>query len=117
MAAIPDFNVPSGGVAQVKIIDTTSRISKIPTTLIYKPDVEGYEYINDGPCWSFLVESPSGKKVLFDLGTPKDFADLAPVVVNMSKQVALEITVEKNTAEILEGHGVALSDIGSIIWR
>ena len=54
---------------------------------------------------------------LFDLGIPKDFLELAPVVSNRLKTDGWDIRVDKTTAEILEENGMPLEKINSIIWR
>jgi hypothetical protein len=120
MSPINRLDIPAGAVAQVKIIDTTTRISKIKTSYLMQPPVQGFEYIPTLPSWSFLVESPAGKKVLFDLGTPKDWENMAPETSDRLKTGALNqwiIDVPKNAAEVLEDNHVPAADISSIIWR
>ncbi|KAF2093539.1 hypothetical protein NA57DRAFT_47988 [Rhizodiscina lignyota] len=116
MGEEPYFHVPAGEVAGVKIIDNTTRISKLASSFTLKPPVEGFDYFMNSPSWTFLIESPSGKKALFDLGVPKDWADMSPLITGMIKQYDWDINVEKDMADVLKEHGVLLDDIGSIIW-
>jgi hypothetical protein len=111
------FNVPPGAVASVKIIDTMSRISKIPVEFLMTPPMEGFDYMPKIPSWSFLVESESGKKAPFDLGIPKDWENMAPVFVKLLRDRGWEIEVEKDVSEILEENGYQLKSINAIIWR
>jgi len=111
------LNIPPGATANVKIIDTTSRISKLETSYFMRPPLAGMEYMPTLPAWSFLIESPSGRKILFDLGAPKDWEHLAPVTSERLKRLGWDIKVEKNVVEILEEHGVRGADVESVIWR
>ncbi|KAL2216617.1 beta-lactamase-like protein [Thermoascus aurantiacus ATCC 26904] len=110
------LNIPPGATANVKIIDTTSRISKLETSYFMRPPLAGMEYMPTLPAWSFLIESPSGRKILFDLGAPKDWEHLAPVTSERLKRLGWDIKVEKNVVEILEEHGVRGADVESMIW-
>ncbi len=74
-----------------------------------KPDLEG-------PCLAFLIERPSRKPVLFDLGIRKDWEKLP----SYPKWVRLKwyINVEKDVATILKENGVDVDGgaIDSIVW-
>ena len=111
------FSVPSGAVASVKIIDTTSKIGNLLVEFLMEPPVQGFQYMEDLPSWSFLVESVSGRRALFDLGIPKDWQNLAPTVVKLLIDRGWDVSAQKNTSEILEENGYKLDSIGSIIWR
>lgn len=117
MPSPPSFDVPSGNVAKVSIIDSTLRLSEMETSLLIKPPMTGFDKFPTVPSWSFLVESSSGKKALFDLGVPVDINTFAPVVTAKLKSLGLDIKVEKNVADILEENEVNLYEIDSIIWR
>lgn len=113
-----DFKVPAGTQAvQVRIIDSTSRIGKIPVHYIMTPPVEGMDYMPLLPSWSFLVEHPSGKKVLFDLGVPKDWLAFAPTVSDTLRTRGWDISVEKEVIDVLQANGIESSEINAIIWR
>jgi hypothetical protein len=112
------INAPAGAVAQVRIIDSTTKISNMKSTYLMGPPVKGFDHFPTIPSWSFLVESPtSGKKALFDLGVKRDWANLAPITSNRLKTNGWSIEVEKEVMEILEENNVSASEINSIIWR
>ncbi|KIX95832.1 uncharacterized protein Z520_08540 [Fonsecaea multimorphosa CBS 102226] len=112
------FPIPSGSTAKVSIIDTTSRIGRIPVSYLMEPPLEEFETMPDLPSWSFLVESSTtGKKALFDLGVPPDWENhFAPAVVEALKPRGWDIYAEKHTSQVLEENGVDLKGIGSIVW-
>lgn len=85
--------------------------------MILEPAIHGHDTLQC-PAYSFLIEHPSGRKVLYDLGTRKDWQNLSPMVQGLLKQHDLHIEVEKNVADILKGNGVAVGDgaIEALIW-
>ena len=92
----------------------TARLS-LPFSHFLTPTLKGKERIG-GPAYSTLIEHPSGRKVLFDLGVRKDWENMAPKIVETAKKAAWSIKVEKNVAEILEENGLRPADIEAIIW-
>lgn len=80
-----------------------------------QPDYEGHPNLL-GPSFSFLIEHPSKKPILFDLGIRKDWQALPsyPKFVEMG----WEINVEKDVATILKDNGVDVDGgaIPSIVW-
>jgi hypothetical protein len=115
--ATPLFPIPAGAVADVSIVDTTSRIRGIAADYLMEPAVEGFDTMPEIPAWSFLVESPGGKKALFDLGVPKDWRSFSPEIQKHLETSGWEVEVTKDTADILTEHGRDLHEVGSIIWR
>ncbi|KAK2748557.1 hypothetical protein FQN57_000692 [Myotisia sp. PD_48] len=116
MASLPPLHIPAGAVANVKIIETTSRMKNLPLSDVLRPPMAGFERMPDLPSWSFLVESSAGQKVLYDLGTAKNWEDLPPTIVGWLKDQGWVIEVEKDMDEILEENGVCVKDISAIIW-
>jgi glyoxylase-like metal-dependent hydrolase (beta-lactamase superfamily II) len=117
--APPAFNIPpSSSTVSVKIIDSTSWI-EAPLGSLFGPVIPGHEKLSC-PSYSFLIEhGPLGRKVLFDLGTRKDWENLAPSIVNTIKSHKWGLTVKKNVSEILTESGdagVDLKNIEAIIW-
>ncbi|KFZ15715.1 hypothetical protein V501_02600 [Pseudogymnoascus sp. VKM F-4519 (FW-2642)] len=113
----PLFKIPPGeSNARVRIIDSTARIGGIPTTFFFTPDsaVEGFTHMPTIPCWVFLIEHSSGKKVLFDLGVRKDWRNLS--VGPRIGGYGWDIQVDRDVLEILADEGIAAKDINSIIW-
>ncbi|KAI1854044.1 hypothetical protein JX265_003632 [Neoarthrinium moseri] len=83
---------------------------------LLKPPVDKFDELNNLPTWSFLVESGQGRKVLFDLGIPKDLNVYPPTIVNDIKKHGWDIRVEKDIADILRENGLKPIDIQSVIW-
>ncbi|CAD6567914.1 MAG: hypothetical protein ASARMPREDX12_000839 [Alectoria sarmentosa] len=113
----PRLNIPnSESTVNVHIINTTSRITKIPFSIFTTPSYKGLDYL-DCPSFSFLIEhASSGRKLLFDLGVRKDWENMPMVIVQRIKDGAWKVTVEKGVAEILQEGGVAPKEIEAIIW-
>ncbi|KIX94912.1 uncharacterized protein Z520_09222 [Fonsecaea multimorphosa CBS 102226] len=116
LSALDLFNVPPGAVADVRIIDCTSRIIRLPVSLLMEPPLSGMDYMPDIPTWAFLIESPTGKKALFDLGVPPNFLDFSPVNQEQLRNPAWEIRSEKHVADILRESQIDPASINSIIW-
>lgn len=67
----------------------------------------------------FLIEHPSGRKLLYDLGCRKDWENLPPVLglkALVEGGVVNKLEVGKNVAEILVEGGVDLRGIEGIVW-
>lgn len=67
-----------------------------------------------------MIEHPSGRKLLYDLGLRKDWESLSPRVglqEAVMTGVIADITVKKNIAQILVDAGVKLEEVEGIIWR
>lgn len=115
---IPEFPVPtSNNTVLVRIVDSTTRIGKLHSSILVTPPIEGLEYMQPVPSWSFLIEHPSGQKALFDMGVPKDWQSFAPVVTKALSSYGWDISVEKEVIDVLEEQGIAAREINSIIWR
>ncbi|KAK5075253.1 hypothetical protein LTS08_001664 [Lithohypha guttulata] len=108
--------VPSGEAVTVRVIDSTTRITNFPVKHLMGPDLTGFDVFPDLPTWSFLVEHRSGRKLLFDLGVPTDWRDLAPNVSNRLKSNGWDINVEKPTIDILREQNILPGDIEAIVW-
>lgn len=66
-----------------------------------------------------LIEHPSGRKLLYDLGCRKDWRKLPPSL-GLEKLVddgiVGGIEIKKNVDEILTEGGVRIEDVEGIIW-
>lgn len=91
----------------------------MPLTHLMKPAMEGLDAMPTLTTWSFLVESPSGKKALFDLGVPKEpLKNFSPKYADTIKRNSnWDVHVPKNVADILGENNVQPSEIDSVIWR
>jgi glyoxylase-like metal-dependent hydrolase (beta-lactamase superfamily II) len=116
MATLPDLKIPSSStIVQVRIIDTTSHIAGIALAPFVQPEIKGFTDLSC-PAFSFLIEHPSNRKLLFDLGVRKDIENFAPRIRNRIKDGGWEVTVRQGVREQLEEHGVNGKDIEGIIW-
>ena len=115
----PPLTIPtSKTTVRVRIIDTTVRLRGPAARALWSPSIRGFESFDAGT-WAFLIEHPSGRQLLFDLGLRKDWWNIAPASglrgLVESGEVK-EIKVQKNVARILEENGVRLKDIEGLIW-
>ena len=95
----------------------------MPAAFIFTPVLPGHELYR-APIWTFLVEHhATGKKLMFDLGTRKDMENIPPAFGKLIETVLAmpgaeyEMVVEKDVATQLKEGGVALDDVGAVIWR
>lgn len=81
------------------------------------PTIKGVENL-EVPSYSFLVEHPTGRKLLFDLGTRQDWENLSPAAVSMARGLDARLTVRKKggVRQILEEHGVDASSVEAVVW-
>lgn len=113
-----EFSVPTGDQAvQVRIIDSTTRIDNLELRFLMEPPIKGLTNMPTMPSWSFLIEHPSGKKALFDLGVPKSWKSFPPAAVGHIDSLGWDIRVEEEVIDILSQNGVRPEEISSIIWR
>ncbi|KEF58314.1 uncharacterized protein A1O9_06240 [Exophiala aquamarina CBS 119918] len=112
-----NFPIPAGEITvQIRIIDTTARIGKLPLTFLMKPALESLEFMPTLPSWSFLIEHPSGHKAVFDLGMPKNREKLAPQVADDERFNDWDIRTPKEVIDVLEENQVPGSHINTVIW-
>ncbi|KAK7420264.1 hypothetical protein QQX98_002919 [Neonectria punicea] len=81
------------------------------------PPVPGLETFQTSPSFSFLLEHPSGRKLVFDLGIRKDYNNYSPSIAEYLPSTNYDIQVQKNVVEILEKAGIAAQEIEAVIWR
>lgn len=116
MAQPPDLKIPSSNtIVNVRIIDTTSKIQGIPTHGFIQPDIKGFSELNC-PAFSFLIEHPSKRSLLFDLGVRKDIENFAPRIKNRIKDGGWKVTVKQGVRDQLEANGVDGKSVEGIIW-
>ena len=116
-AAPPALSIPTSSTTiDVKVIDVCT-IGNVPTKALFTPAVPGFDLFNGAPSFVFLLEHPSGQKLLFDLGIRKDWENLDPAIVERLKQHGYRVDVEMGIAEFLDEVGVGKESINAIIWR
>ncbi|KAF7533224.1 hypothetical protein G7054_g7257 [Neopestalotiopsis clavispora] len=111
-----NHDFPSGSVAKLSIIETGARIGDIPIAAFFGPPLDGYERLALSPAWSFLIESPTGRKVVFDLAMNNDPDKVTPAVKEEIASVQATAEVPKTVAQVLSEGGVDLASVESIIW-
>lgn len=113
----PNLNIEaSSATVDVRIIDTTSRLSGISTSFFFGPNIKGHDALSC-PAYSFLVEHPSGRKLIFDLGLRKDVDNLALKIRETFLQMpGSKVETKLDVREQLEEHGVPGSSIEGVIW-
>lgn len=116
-AAKPHFKVPAGNTAvAVRMINPVNFGPAILTRFVL-PQVPHVEKKRPGPCLTFLLEHPSGRKLVFDLGIRKDYQNYSPTIANYIPTTNYTIEVTKNVADILDENDIPISSIEAVIWR
>ncbi|KAF2259660.1 hypothetical protein CC78DRAFT_54667 [Lojkania enalia] len=103
------------GTVRVRIIDTTSYIHNLPAAAFLSPEYSGLSRLS-GPSFSFLIEHPSSRSLLFDLGIRKDWENLPPITTRRIELMQCKLEVKKGVREQLEEHGVDANKIEGIVW-
>lgn len=80
------------------------------------PAVPGLDTFETSPSHSFLIEHPSGRKLVFDLGIRKDYHNYAKKIAEYLPSTGYTIDVTQNVAEILDHNGVQLGEIEAVVW-
>jgi hypothetical protein len=112
----PDLKIPSSATTvNVRIIDTTTRIVGIPLKGFVQPEIKGFTHLKC-PAFSFLIEHPSNRKLLFDLGVRKDTENFAPRIRKRISDGGWDVVVKQGVREQLEANGVKGSDIEGVVW-
>ncbi|KAI9372342.1 beta-lactamase-like protein [Aspergillus egyptiacus] len=109
------FHIPPGESVSVRLINPVnfgpSHLKRFMT-----PQVPGLDTFASNPAFSFLLEHPSGRKLVFDLGIRRDHHNYAPKVANYIPTTGYKIEVTHHVAEILEENGIPTKDIEAVIW-
>jgi len=112
----PLVELPAGGNAvTVKLINS---VNFGPAVLqqFMGPPVPGLESIKSSPSFSFLLEHPSGRRLLFDLGIRKDYNNHAPGIAGYIANNNFTIEVTHNVVDILKEADIEADSIEAVIW-
>lgn len=110
----PSLNLPAGKTTcQVSIINTTCDLVVPPSTLV-EPHINGHDWLNL-PTFAFLINHPSGKQVLFDLGSRTDWWNLVPHVHDVVAQRVPGLNVERDVVDILRDGGVNPDQLKALV--
>lgn len=115
--SLPLVEVPAGKeVVNVRMINPVNFGPAIIKRFM-EPPVPGVEKKKPGPVLTFLIEHPSGQKLVFDLGIRKDYQNYSPTIANYIPTTNYDIQVTKNVVDILEENGISGESINAVIWR
>ncbi|KAJ0297644.1 hypothetical protein COL5a_004796 [Colletotrichum fioriniae] len=109
-------NLPCPPGAAVKLFVLNNCFLRgVPTAPYVEPIIPGHEIFNDLPCLVFLIESSTGRKVLFDLGLRKDWQKLSPVSLSEIRNDQIDIKLEEDIVDILKREGIVPGDIEAVV--
>lgn len=119
------LNIPaSTSTVSVSVVDGVRCFTGAPSGAFFGPAIDGFEKF-DVVVFSFLVthkdaSTSTTKKILFDIGLPKDWQVHLPSPIASHIQTWVDsgtnIDIPKNVAEILEDGGVDLKSVDALIW-
>ncbi|KAK7446498.1 hypothetical protein CaCOL14_010907 [Colletotrichum acutatum] len=109
-----NLTCPPGATVKVSVLNNCF-LRGVPTAPYVEPVIPGHEKFNDLPCLVFLVESSTGRKVLFDLGLRKDWKNLSPVSLSEIQNDNIDIKVEEDIIDILKREGIDPGDIEAVV--
>jgi hypothetical protein len=81
------------------------------------PLVPGLDTFKNSPSHSFLLEHPSGRKLVWDLGIRKDYQNYSPKITEYLPTTGYNFEVTHNVVDILEEGGIKGEEIEAVIWR
>ncbi|PGH10922.1 hypothetical protein AJ79_05167 [Helicocarpus griseus UAMH5409] len=112
----PLFQVPQG--QETITVKLFNHVSFGPAHIqrFYKPPVPGLETHASTPSFSFLLEHPSGRKLVWDLGIRKDYQNYSPKIAAYIPTTKYDIKVTHNVVDILEENGIKGEEIEAVIW-
>lgn len=117
VAAQMSVDLPSGDVIiKVSLINPVDFGPAILERFM-APPVPGLERFKTSPSLTFLLEHPSGRKLVWDLGIRKDFHNYSKSIADYIPTTNYDIQVKKNVVDILEENGITGSEIEAVIWR
>lgn len=111
----PALNIPaSNATCQLCVLDTTCNIVTPPNYLV-EPDFEGYKWLNL-PTYSFHIKNQSsGREILFDLGSRKDWENSVPHIRDLIAKGVPGYKVDKDVIDILTEGGVDLNKVEAFV--
>ncbi|KAH7021855.1 beta-lactamase-like protein [Ilyonectria destructans] len=108
--------LPSFNTCEISLIDTTTDLV-VKTSALIEPEIQGHEFLNL-PTFAFYIYNPRlDKRVLFDMGSRKDWWNLPPEVVGAIEMKGVPaIRITKSFDEILSAGGVDPKTIDAVVW-
>lgn len=81
------------------------------------PPVPGLDQWKDpSPSLSFLLEHPSGRRLVWDLGIREDYANYAPKIADYIPTTGYQFDNLRSVADMLTEHNVS-TNVEAVIWR
>ncbi|KAJ7452690.1 beta-lactamase-like protein [Mycena galericulata] len=116
-ASFQDFGIPtSQSTVDVRVFNVATATLTNATHSFYLPVLPGHETITS-PMLAFLVEHKSTqKRLMFDLGMRSDPLNLVPSLSSFFASGAWNSPPFKGITELLEGGGIPLASIDTVIW-
>ena len=112
----PPLNIsPSNSIVEVQIINTTTDIV-CSAEYFFKPVIRGHEAVNLHTFCFLIHHKDLGKTILFDLGSRKDWWNLAPTQYDAIQKKIPGLKIDKDVREILEEGGTDLKRVNAVIW-
>ncbi|RFU72861.1 metallo-beta-lactamase superfamily [Trichoderma arundinaceum] len=110
------FDLPSGNVSVKVAFICNALLTGIPMSRFVSPNIRGLEFLDQTPTFSFFIQHPSGKRLLFDLGVRKDWHNLSPTTAQRLAEAGWKAEVSQDVPEILQENGISLESIETVIW-
>ncbi|KAL2813845.1 beta-lactamase-like protein [Aspergillus granulosus] len=97
------------------MVCSTARLT-VPASHLLAPSTGLDGLTLTAPSYSFFIEHPSGRKVLFDLGLRKDWWNLTPSTGHFLETAGWKLEASKNVSDILQENNEPLAAIEAVIW-
>ncbi|CAO2656065.1 Nn.00g048680.m01.CDS01 [Neocucurbitaria sp. VM-36] len=114
---LPSADVPvSSNTCEIHLINTTTNLLCKSSSLV-QPVLQGHEFLNL-PTFAFYIHNPRlNKRILFDMGSRKDWWNLPPVVTEAIEAKGVPgIQIDKDISDILSAGGVDPQTIDAVVW-
>uniref|UniRef100_A0A8H7K5V9 Metallo-beta-lactamase domain-containing protein n=1 Tax=Bionectria ochroleuca TaxID=29856 RepID=A0A8H7K5V9_BIOOC len=111
-----NLSLPAGNVSVDVALFCNAVLSGLPMSRFLKPNIRGLETLEQVPSFSFFIQHPSGRRLLFDLGPRKDVSNLSPIVTRRMSQAGWKVAVKDDVPDILKQNGVPPESIENVVW-
>ncbi|KAI8940647.1 hypothetical protein NX059_001917 [Plenodomus lindquistii] len=116
MASQPRVKLPHGSTTVKTHLINPVNFGPAQIHRFMSPPVPGLETFKTSPSHSFLIEHPSGRRLVFDLGIRKDYQNYSKSIAEYLPTTKYSIQVSENVADILQSNSVDLSTIEAVVW-
>lgn len=116
MSAPSPSTLPAGRVSVNVAFVCNALLSGLPMSRFSKPNIRGLETLQRIPSFSFFIEHPSGRRLMFDLGPRKDLENLSPMLTKRMAKGGWQAEITQEVPEVLQQHGIPIESIENVIW-